>query len=77
MCEVSPYDGGVAVYQSESTLIIWNKSATFNEYVKIGGSNSQCCTWQEVDVFSNFTLKNYEEAEEYAHHWVSIKGSDY
>jgi hypothetical protein len=76
MCDFSAYAGGVAVYQTDQTLIIWNKSATFNEYQKIEGA-SGCCSWREVDVFSNFTVKNYEEAEEYAHHWVSIKGSDY
>lgn len=75
MCDLSPYQGGVAVYQTLETLIIWNKSATFNEYQKIE-DGSGCCSWREVEVFSNFTLKNYEEAEEYANHWVSIKGSD-
>lgn len=75
MCDLSPYQGGVAVYQTPETLIIWNKSATFNEYQKIE-DGSGCCSWREVEVFSNFTLKNYEEAEEYANHWVSIKGSD-
>jgi hypothetical protein len=76
MCDFSPYENGVAVYQSEETLIIWNKSATFNEYQKLK-HDSKCCFWLGVEAFTNFRVKTYEEAEEYAQHWVSVKGSDY
>lgn len=77
MCDFSPFEQGVAVFQSPESLVIWNKSKTFNRYRKAPcGLSQEGCTngWEIVECNTNIQITTYEEAEDYAKRLISIGG---
>ena len=79
MCEISPFEQGVAVYQSPEALIMWNKSKTFNRYRKLPCDypdfDAGCAGgWEIVECNTNYEITNFEEAEDYAKRLISVGG---
>jgi hypothetical protein len=77
MCEITPFEQGVAVYQSPEALIMWNKSKTFNSYRKADCKQTEAgCIggWEIVECNTNYEITNFEEAEDYAKRLISVGG---
>jgi hypothetical protein len=57
----APSEGDFIAYSDNDIFIVWNGSATFNVY--------DCDGW-EIDVFTNYNIDDYEDAQGHAYDWA-------
>ena len=68
MSEYRPEENDYVAYSDNQVFIVWNGSATFTVFERIGSSS------RLLDVITNYDIEDYEDAQGYAYDWINGQG---